>query len=131
MPVTSDKCIIGTKKYSNASILLNCYNDDCFQGYGQIKEAFRAATKDDILQPCITDDDLRSSKTGVVEVGYDLYVFAIRYQQVFTASQPIKVDFKFDGVVLDVIGYALVLKNELISISSDGQTIFWFDLSDI
>ena len=40
----------------------------------------------------------------------------------FTASQPIEVEFKFDGVVSkDINGYALVLTNKLVSISSDGQ----------
>ena len=57
-PVTSAQCIIGTKKYSDSSILMNYYDDDYSQGYGQIKEAFRALTKNDILQPYISDQDL-------------------------------------------------------------------------
>ena len=49
----------------------------------------------------------------------------MRYQQNFTASQPIKVEFKCDGVVpIDISGYALVLKNKLVAISSDGQRLF-------
>ena len=44
--VTSAQCIIGTEKYPDSGILLN-YNDDNYsQGYGQIKEAFKALTKD-------------------------------------------------------------------------------------
>ena len=51
-PVTSAQCIIGTEKYPDSGILLNYDDDDYYnQGYGQIKEAFRALTKDDILQP--------------------------------------------------------------------------------
>ena len=49
--VTSPQCIIGTEKYPDSGILLNYDEDDYNQGYGQIKEAFRALTKDDILQP--------------------------------------------------------------------------------
>ena len=42
-----------------------------------------------MLQLYITDDDFRSSIAGVVEVGYNLYVFDIRFQQNFPASQQI------------------------------------------
>ena len=42
LPVTSAHCIIGTDEYHDADILLN-YDDDFYcQGYGQVKEAFRA-----------------------------------------------------------------------------------------
>ena len=58
-------------------------------------------------------------------LGYNLYVFDIRYQKNYTASQPIKIEFKIDGVVPNnVIGYALVITNKLVSISSDGQRHF-------
>ena len=46
--VTSAQYIIGTEKYPDSSILLNC-NDDYNQGHGQIKEAFRALANDDIF----------------------------------------------------------------------------------
>ena len=61
-PVTSVQCIIGTKKYLDSGILLNYDNDDHSQGYGQIKEAFGALTRDDILQPYTSDHEFRSSK---------------------------------------------------------------------
>ena len=44
-PVTSAQCIIGTEKYPDSAILLNYNDDDYGQGYGQIKEAFKALTK--------------------------------------------------------------------------------------
>ena len=73
------------------------YDDDSYsQGYSQIKEAFRALTKDDMFQPYITDDGFRCSNVRTDDVSYKLYVFDIRYQQNFTASRPIKVEFKFD-----------------------------------
>ena len=123
-PITSAQCIIGTEKYPDSGILLNYDDDDYNQRYGQIKEAFRALTKDDILQPYISDRDFRSSNNNN-DIGYNLYVFDIRYQKDFENSQPIKVEFKFDGLVpAGIYGYALVLTNKKISISSDGQRHF-------
>ena len=125
LPVVSAQCIIGTEKYPDAGILLNYDDDDYSQGYHQIKEAFRALTKDDILQPYKSQEDFRTSNVAANDIGYNLYVFDIRYQKNFTNSQPIKVEFKFEGVVPnDINGYALVLTNKLVSISSDGQRHF-------
>ena len=123
-PVTSAQCIIGTEKYPDSATLLDYKDDDYSQGYGQNKEAFKALTKDDILIPYISDHDFRSSNDGN-SIGYRLYVFDIRYQKNFESAQPIKVEFKFDGVVpAGIYGYALVLTNKKISISSDGQRHF-------
>ena len=125
LPVVSAQCIIGTEKYPDACILLNYDDDDYSQGYHQIKEAFKALTKDEILQPYISDDKFRTSNAAANDVGQNLYVFDIRYQKNFTNCQPIKVDFKFEGVVPnDINGYALVLTNKLVSVSSDGQRHF-------
>ena len=122
--VTSAQCIIGTEKYPDSGILLNYNDDDYSQGYGQIKEAFKALSKDNLLQPYISDADFRSSNDGN-NIGYNIYAFDIRYQKNFESSQPIKVEFKFGGVVpAGIYGYALVLTNKLISISSDGQRMF-------
>ena len=49
--VTSAQCIIGTENFTDSSILLNYNDDDYSQGYGQIKESFKALTKDNLLQP--------------------------------------------------------------------------------
>ena len=97
------------------------FNDDVYsQGYSQFKEAFRALSKDDILEPCISDNDFRSTKNGNI-IGYYLYVFDRRYQKIFESAQPKKVEFKFDAVIpAGIYGYALVLTNMLASISSDG-----------
>ena len=122
--VTSAQCIIRTEKYPDSGILLNYNDDDYSQVYRQIKEAFTALIKDNILQPYISEHDFRSSN-GVDDIGYNLYSFDIRYQENFESSQPRKVEFKFDGVVpVGIYGYALVLTNRLISISSDGQRMF-------
>ena len=89
-PVTSAQCNIGTEKYTDSGNLINCNDDDYNQGYGQIKEAFKALTKDDILQPFKPDNDFRPSNINN-DIGYKLYVFDIRYQKNFENAQPIKV----------------------------------------
>ena len=89
-----------------------------------IKQAFKDLTKDDILEPYISENDFRSNNTGN-NIGYNLYVFDIRYQKNSESAQPSKVEFKFDGVIpAGIYGYALVLTNKLMSISSDGQRHF-------
>ena len=89
-----------------------------------MKETFRGLTKDDILQPCISDHDFRSYNEDI-DVGYILYVFDIRYQENVTAVQIIEVEFRFDGVVpANNNGYPLVLTNKVVSVSVDGQQHF-------
>ena len=121
MPVSSCQCIIGTEKYPDSATFLNYDDDDYCQGYGQIKETFRALTKDNILQPYISEDDFRSDNNGN-NIGYNIHVFDIRYQKNYQSGQSVKIEFKLDKVVpAGVYGYALVLTNRLVSISSDGQ----------
>ena len=94
LPVISAQVVIGTERYPDSAILLNYGDDDYSQGYALIKEAFKALTKDDILQPYISEDDFRSSNEGN-DIGYNIYAFDIRYQKNFENSQPVKVEFKF------------------------------------
>ena len=124
LPVISAQVVIGTERYPDSAILLNYDDDDYAQGYGLIKEAFKALTKDDILQPYISENDFRSSNNNN-DVGYNIYAFDIRYQKNFENAQPIKVEFKFsENIDAGIYGYALVLTNKLISISSDGRRMF-------
>ena len=124
LPVIFAQVIIGTERYPDSGILLNYDDDDYSQGYGLLKEAFRALTKDDILQPYITEDDFRSSNEGN-NVGYNIYAFDIRYQKSFEKAEPIKIEIKFsESTPAGIYGYGLVLTNKLISISSDGQRMF-------
>ena len=124
LPVISSQVIIGTERYPDSALLLNYDDDNYSQGYGQIKEAFRALTKDDILKPYISEDDFRSSNEGK-NIGYNIYAFDIRYKKNFENSQPIKVGFKFsENIPAGIYGYALVLTIRLASISSDGQRMF-------
>ena len=122
--VTLAQCIIGTEKYPDSGILLNYNDDDYSQGYGQITEAFKVLTKNNLLQQYISEHDFRTSNDDN-DVGYNIYAFDIRYQKNFESYQPFKVEFIFDGVVpAGIYGYASVLTNKLISISSDGQRMF-------
>ena len=124
LPVISAQVVIGTERYPDSAILLNYDDDDYSQGYGQIKEAFRALTKDDILKPYISEDDFRSSNEGN-NIGYNIYAFDIRYQKNFENAPPVNVEFKFsENIAVGIYGYALVLTNKLISITSDGQRMF-------
>ena len=124
LPAISAQVVIGTERYPDSAILLNSDDDDYSQGYGQIKEAFKALTKDDILQPYITEGDFRSSNEGN-NIGYNIYAFYIRYQKNFENGQPVKVEFKIsENNNAGIYGYALVLTNKLISITSDGQLMF-------
>ena len=124
LPVISAQVVIGTERYPDFSVLSNYYDDDYSQGYGQIKEAFKALTKDDILKPYITEDDFRSSNEGN-NIGYNIYAFDIRYRKNFENAQPVKVEFIFsENIPAGIYGYALVLTNRLASITSDGQRMF-------
>ena len=93
-PNTSAQCIVGTEKNPDSAIFLKYADVDYSQGYGQIKEAFRALTKVDINIPYISDHDLGSSNI-VNDTGYSLYVFDIRYQRKLEKVQPNKVEFIF------------------------------------
>ena len=124
LPVTGALCIIGTEKYADNSSLLNYNNDDYSQDYGQIKEAFRALTKDNILQPYISKDDFRSSNDGPI-IAYNVHSFDISYQKNFESAQSVKEEFKFsENISPGIYGCASVLTNRLVSISSDGQRMF-------
>ena len=68
-PVTSSQAVIGTEKYPDTGPLLNYDDDDYSQAYSQIKEAFRALTKDDILKPYTPDDDFGYSNVRVDVAG--------------------------------------------------------------
>ena len=121
LPVISAQVVIGRERYPDSAILLNYDDDDYSQGYGQIKEAFRDLTKDDILQPYISEDDFRSSNE-VNNIGYNLYAFDIGYQKNFENAQTVKLEFKFsENILAGIHGYALVLTIKLTNITSDGQ----------
>ena len=124
LPVNSAQCFIGSERYPVSAILLNFDYDDYSQGYGQIKEAFRALTKRNRLQTYISEDDYKSS-SNVNDIGYKIHSFGIGYQKNFESAQPVKVEFKFsENISAGIYGYALVLTKRLASTSTDGQRMF-------
>ena len=62
--VSSAHVVIGTERYLDNSLLLNYDDDGYSQGYRQIKEAFKALTKNDILQQYISEHNFGSSNDG-------------------------------------------------------------------
>ena len=82
LPVVSAQCVIGTEKNPDLGILLNYDDEDYSQGCSQIKEAFKALTKDDIHQPYISEEDFGTSNVRADDVGYNSNVFDIRYQKI-------------------------------------------------
>ena len=85
LSVTSAQCTLGTDKYSNAGILLNFDDDNVSRRYAQNEEIFRDLTKDFsdffIFQPFISDTNFNSSNVRADDVGFNLYVIKISYQQ--------------------------------------------------
>ena len=59
---------------------------------------------------------------------YNLYIFDIKYQKEHLSAQEITIDFQFrqgyDVKALNMTAYALVLKNKMISVSTDGSKMF-------
>ena len=94
-PVTSAQCIIATKKCPHAAIKINYDDYLCSWRNGEIREAFRALTKEDILKSYTSDHDFRSTNVNDAEdddaiVGYYLYVSDLQYRKILEAAQPIK-----------------------------------------
>ena len=102
-------------------ILSNYDDDDYSKGYGQIKEAFRALSIENILKPYRLEDDFRSYNDGD-NIGYNIYSFDSRYQKFFGSAESVKLKFEFSANTLPgIYGYSLVLTNRLVSICSYGQ----------
>ena len=77
LPVVSAQCVIGTEKYPDSGILVNYIDKDYNQGFSQIKEVFRALTKDDILQPFISEEAFSLQMSGLVMLVL-IYTFSIQ-----------------------------------------------------
>ena len=105
--------------------MLNYIDDDYSQGYGQNEEAVRALTELDIPKPYITENDSTSSNDDGDNIGYNLHVFDRRYHKNLENAQQNKVEFKLsEKIDSRIYGFALVLRNKLVSIGSDGQRHF-------
>ena len=126
--VVNAQCIIGNQKLPDGREKCIYAIDKFSQVYGEIVSSFRHLATDNILQLYITQKDfITSNNYPDGNPGYNLYVFDIRHHQDYSSAQPSKVTFDFKPAVpvaTSLIGYALLLTNKKISISSDGQRQF-------
>ena len=122
--VVNAQCNIGSEKYLDSEINCNYAFDKYSQAYGKTVSCFKHLAKDNILQPYVLQKDFITSNTYPDgNPGYEFYVLDIRHHQGFNSAQPIKVRFDFRPTVPaapNLIGYALLLTNKLMSVSIDG-----------
>ena len=118
LPISSGVCKIGSEKYPDDGIECDYDRDKYDQAYSEIENFYLLKNETNLLNPFI---DLHKFRTN-----YNFYVFDLSKQKDNIASQPIRLEFKFNAAidVADYIAYALVLTPKLISISSDGQRLF-------
>ena len=118
LPISNAVCKIGSEKYPDDGIECDYDRDKYDQAYSEIENFYHLNSETNLLNPFI---DLHKFRTN-----YPLFVFDLSKQKDQIASQPIRLDFKFNAAidVADYIAYALVLTPKLISISSDGQRHF-------
>ena len=118
LPISNAVCKIGSEKYPDDGIECDYDRDKYDQAYSEIENFYHLNSETNLLNPFI---DLNKFRTN-----YNFYVFDLSKQKDIIASQPIRLEFKFNAAidVADYIAYALVLTPKLISISSDGQRHF-------
>ena len=118
LPISNAVCKIGSEKYPDDGIECDYDRDKYDQAYSEIENFYHLHSETSLLNPFI---DLNKFRTN-----YPLFVFDLSKQKDIIASQPIRLEFKFNAAidVADYIAYALVLTPKLISISSDGQRHF-------
>ena len=118
LPISSGVCKIGSEKYPDDGIECDYDRDKYDQAYSEIENFYLLKSETNLLIPLI---DLHKFRTN-----YNFYVFDLSKQKDNTASQPIRLEFKFNAAidVADYIAYGLVLTPKLIRISSDGQRHF-------
>ena len=118
LPISNAVCKIGSEKYPDDEIECDYDRDKYDQAYSEIENFYHLHSETSLLNPFI---DLNKFRTN-----YNFYVFDISKQKDHIASQPIRLEFKFNAAidVANFVAYALVLTPKLISISSDGQRHF-------
>ena len=115
--VSNAVCKIGSEKHPDDGIECDYDSDKYDQAYSEIENFYHLKSETNLLNPFI---DLHKYRRI-----YNFYVFDLPKHKDQIASQPIRLEFKFNAAfgVADYIAYALVLTPKLISISSDGQGI--------
>ena len=116
--VSNAVCKIGSEKYPDDGKECDYDRDKYDQAYNEIENFYHLKSETNLLNPFIDLHKFRRSS--------NFYVFGLSKQKDQIASQPIRLEFKFNAAfgVADYIAYALVLTPKLISISSDGRRHF-------
>ena len=126
--VVNAQCTVGREKFLGAGIICNFAMAEYSQTYGEIVSCFRHSAKNIILQLYITQKAfLTSNNYPGGNPGYNVYVSDNHHHQDFSSAQNIRVRFDFRPVVpaaTNLTGYAVLLTNKLVSVSSDGQKQF-------
>ena len=109
---------IGSEKSPDDGIECDYDRDKYDQAYSEFENFYHLKNETNQLNPFIVLHKFRTN--------YNFYVFDLSKQKDHIASQPIRLEFKFNAAidVADYIAYALVLTPKLIGISSDGQRHF-------
>ena len=118
LPNSNAVCKIESEKYPDDGIECDYDRDKYDQAYSEIENFYHLHSETSLINPFI---DLNKFRTN-----YNFYVFDLSKQKDHIASQPIRLEFKFNAAlgVDEFIACALVLTPKLISISSDGQRHF-------
>ena len=118
LPISNAVCKIGSEKYPDDGIECDYDRDKYDQAYSEIENFYHLHSETNLLNPFI---DLNKFRTN-----YNFYVFDLSKQKDHIASQPIRLEFKFNAAidVANFVAYALIITPNLISISSDGQRHF-------
>ena len=118
------QCIIGSHKFPDAEMNCNHAIDKYAQAYGKLFPVV------DIWLEIMFYNHILHKKISklliIIRVAtlVIFYVFDIRHHQIFSAAQPINVRFDFRpaaAAATNLVGYALLLTNKLVSVISDGQ----------
>ena len=118
LSVSNAVCKLGSEKYPDDGIERDYDRHKYDQAYSEIENFYHSKSETNLLNPFI---DLHKFRRN-----YNFHVFDLSKQKDQIASQPIRLEFKFNAAfgVADYIAYALVLTAKLISISSDGHKEF-------
>ena len=118
LSVSNAVCKIGSEKYPDDGIECGYDRDKYDQAYSKIENFHILHSECNLLNPLIDLHKFRRS--------FNFYVFDLSKQKDQIASQPIRLEIKFNAAfgAADYMAYALVLTPKLISISSDGQRQF-------
>ena len=103
LPISNAVCKIGSEKYPDDGIECDYDRDKYDQAYSEIENFYHLHSETNLLKPFI---DFNKFKTN-----YNFYVFDLSKQKDHIASQPIRLEFKFNAPidVANFVAYALVL----------------------